>query len=1449
MNEDEFKIIENKEIYKEIFIQDTSFSVRVRNSVCRGKIFTLYDLIEVYNRGEIMSLKNFGKKCVDEILEHDYDQEVENLKVRKYLDKEFPDEGPQPIELGEDILSKSISDYVLDNSYLDILNNNGINTVRDFLSINETAMFLWPKTGKKKVECFIELRKHLFSNDDYILINGEVRSRSEKIRTREIDHVVLEDLKQRFGFSPSDLARCLHKSKQSIDNNIAKAKRRGGFDWTGFDLTEEDRTLFWEMLKNRTPYINEDTYFCCFLKDYKGDYAFLVGREAYICCYYLKDLPDDLQQFITTDHNCIFDEEEDEIIASGKTYYVLKKEYFSSPKGTLISKYVRKRDMSKEDYIKFLTGKDLGGIHYIEDDEIIAFFEKNLTEDGKVYISSDPINQWIKSYASRNNFLISDFIRFYGYEPALSADGLTMDGARRRHIEALKRYVIKDNIVYIPSSSQCYKVINTYAQKNKYGLANYIEELGFIRSLTPSLSSTLVNPDESDMEPYSCEEGGLKGIFSSNPLIGNHIFSPKQMDRIHVRAQILIDNFAFSNKSIDSEEDQRVLAFSVINYAKKWEPKDCNFTKYLCMQYGYKESLKIYEFLKMNTCEIIRKEKRWEFTSETGLEYKSTILIHAMGPISSWMYLCDFLSDIYFYNLGGKYIEEDPAILNAVYLTREKMCAPLMAPKSEGEEAFRIGSSIYQLQEGIRKLIIYRPNYTAKVFDRMIKRIHCMMTHSSTDIKTYEDYIVNFWFEQKRNYFLQLENSTKKSAPKDKHTGDVLFDYSKFRPEYVFEDGEIYLDIPDIRLMTPTFEPCFMDFIYKGRVKSESLKCYGNELGRTIVGKRVPIKDFLFHDDEIQIQIKIRVGDRIICDSENRLFRYELCFHNKHERTISQKGDYILVVAAGSAITGDNINVKVISSTEKYVCYLVELSDDYIVFINDSIFASDKNTIEKVRISLPVFDKLAHYIEEGQEYSICKAGEAISILMDEEDIEQKYLIYLNDEIIPLSSLESNSCGDGMVRYTINTKGLNGKNNKLCIVDFSSKRLLFYKRFIVVNDFLYRYNQPFYYLTSEIKKASLEYSIDGEEGEVINVGNGDTLRIDYLDGELAFLLPIIRIKDSDDQVWKRNNYYIDSINRGLYLKTVSNQDSLNVTCSLNIDGRELQPDINGFYSIGGIAHSILDKDKVKITAVMSKGDFQQEYLLARIFYSESFVTKPILNYENGIITWNKGGGFIGKNDSNVKLIIKNKDDNEIYNNSVILENEIICESISLDEGEYTYSFVVEMDDFFDVETKVLAEGTLYSGDEDLLRFIDYRIHLTDMLFENENKVVRIKDVYIDSIEYDEAASKVECSEGIRPIYHGVMYFIKDNGERHDFSFEDVEKYPNDFREKVNPVRIVYINDHILLVTMPDESGLMARFYIDKFKRTKEYFITDHVENEHNKGAYSSVDLLRYKKERY
>lgn len=167
------------------------------------------------------------------------------------------------------------------------------------------------------------------------------------------------------------------------------------------------------------------------MNDRQGDLSCIFVYENEIKCFFLADLPESLQQMIMDINFHRFSERELSGEADGDIVYCIKKPYFMPKYPEKFRINAQLRGLSADDYAIYLSGYPIGDARAVNDNQIVAFFQGNLI-DGKVYIFSDPKNQWIRSLASGNGYAIKDFIELYGFESKLDGTELTSDGARER---------------------------------------------------------------------------------------------------------------------------------------------------------------------------------------------------------------------------------------------------------------------------------------------------------------------------------------------------------------------------------------------------------------------------------------------------------------------------------------------------------------------------------------------------------------------------------------------------------------------------------------------------------------------------------------------------------------------------------------------------------------------------------------------------------------------------------------------------------------------------------------------------------------------------------------------------------------------------------------------------------------------------------------------------------
>ena len=100
----------------------------------------------------------------------------------------------------------------------------------------------------------------------------------------------------------------------------------------------------------------------------------------------------------------------------------------------------------------------------------------------------------------------------------------------------------------------------------------------------------------------------------------------------------------------------------------------------------------------------------------------------------------------------------------------------------------------------------------------------------------------------------------------------------------------------------------------------------------------------------------------------------------------------------------------------------------------------------------------------------------------------------------------------------------------------------------------------------------------------------------------------------------------------------------------------------------------------------------------------------------------------------------------------------------------------------------------------------------------------------------------------PVYSGVMFFMGRSMRHHDFSFTEEYSEKGFQLYKINPVRIVFINEHTLSITNQDDDGIYYYRFFDKYSMENRYAITAREPTARNKNTYYLADLYTYRKER-
>ena len=227
-----------------------------------------------------------------------------------------------------------------------------------------------------------------------------------------------------------------------------------------------------KLIENKSFDYTDDEVTCCCMNNRQDDFVCLFIYENEIKCLFLKDLPDEIREQVVSKKMHMYTERELAGESDGRVINVLTKPFYRPDNPERFRANAQFRGMTSDEYAVFISGYPYLDQRSVTDEQIVAFMKENMV-DGKVYISSDPKNQWIRSIASRNGYTIKSFIELYGFESRLDGSELTSDAAKERHREELRQYVVHDNVVYFPTDSHIYKVLQTYTYKSGTDLNSY----------------------------------------------------------------------------------------------------------------------------------------------------------------------------------------------------------------------------------------------------------------------------------------------------------------------------------------------------------------------------------------------------------------------------------------------------------------------------------------------------------------------------------------------------------------------------------------------------------------------------------------------------------------------------------------------------------------------------------------------------------------------------------------------------------------------------------------------------------------------------------------------------------------------------------------------------------------------------------------------------------------
>lgn len=1378
----------NKDGYKNISIQNLNLSTRTKNALMRAGIRSLYQLIEGFET--LRSFRNIGEKSIAELVEllsnlpSEYTVGEEFKKVDEQ-DKETTEPQSMPIVDISDLSDEIKSRYI------------------EEMRLNTRAYNALVRSGIKTIGQLVELnQKELFN-----VKNIGVSTANSVIE----EILLLRDQKDEYFNKISktiiDEKMTTHKCRELDIKTISVLHDRYGLklvvlcDLFGFSRQRLDQQL--HRRGNKGQWLNKE----------------LLPQEEVL----ISDMIDAGSVFsASTEPICYISNNNCDDCYILLVYKDDIKCFFLKDLPDVLRKKIIDNGYDRFNEVELNARETLG---------------KTVKVLGETFFVPNDV-QFSKLAKSRSMSLFDYSVFLTGYKYCDPGNVVTDD-----RINNFLHSNTKNGVTRIIRNRDT-KWVFEFAEKHGLSIDELIEFYGF----------NAKSDEESDMQAFevSSDAGYIEKIYAKYPLLGSKIISAANLDTINRKSRQLINTVMNNSESKLTLQGKMIITLSVINYAKNWAYEDeSKFWKYIAEQYGYRdESGRLGNILRESVKEALVDNNRCFLSNSYGNKYKSTVLFHALTPKDTWYRFCGFLYDFYRDNLDCRYTENDDFIRHMISVLKRK----LADDDTEEDKSLKIGSSVYSFGDGLVKLIKFRPGYASKVSDTILKHIHALKNNTAEKPCCYEEELCDEWWYDR--YLKELLKDPEiKRRDTDSIEQRIARDYSRISPLYCLDNsGGVVISFPSVRLKTSDFASLSLIVMYDGdTVIQKSLSYYGNELGKTLKSFNVRLGDIISgtEGDIISPRFIIKCDDNVIFDSEEHMFRKFIVFNKNTETDIRncKPGSYSFFTAVKDKLEFINAEAFDVASNGYLEGVYAILKDGFAISFNGELIAFDDQNDEDFRLILPKHKNGIMYVENGERYNILSKDDRIRFVLSGEQPATRFRLFINDKETPFDTFKCDNSENRSV-YTIDAVELSKNTTIIKVIDILKDKLIESRKTVVLPKIYCSFNKECYYSSDDYSDSLLTISSeDGYCGECTFDLGDKTVSIPYGQGEIEVEIPVISVTDNYGEIWNgKNRVWKGEVKHDCFLTT---ELPNGYNAEMLFGNERIYEEKNRMFGLGNAVngYTVNGGDlSIDISLIITPPDREiVKYLIGKIYVKEAFLNQPKLYVDNGVLSWNKGGRFIGGGTEGITLSVM-KETDVLKKYSLDLQSDIIDDKFDLPDGIYKYSINKGSGSLFAPSVSLIAEGEVCVGDINSFRFINSIIAIKALTFESNEKseLIDISKTFIDNIRY----VGIEYAEGEErecPVYSGIMYFINPSGEKHEFSFGEIVDDKNRKLYKVNPVRIVYINDNTIEITNEDGDGLYYRKYYDKELQKNKYLITDREYDFQNRGAYSLADLYIYKKE--
>ena len=390
----------------EMSIDNLHFSKSLYTKMSDSGIKTIGQLIDIYKKNKRLDLDFYASSINKYIIEREILLLLE--KGSDYFCQE-----PVQKNLPSDILEISVDYLHISDRTKERLLFNDILKIDDVLQLTKDKSL--PYFGKKGQKELQEQLLLLLEKGDKYFNFSEIQEQ----KNRNLDVETILNLNYNYGLKLALAAEWYGISRETLSKKLHK---RVSGQWCGKKLYPEEYGVIEKMISDNSFHFNSEGIECYLLNNLKDDAVFIFIYDDDIKCFYLKDLPQEIQKQILDKNLHKLSENEVKVLPTlGRFVSVFGEKCFQPEDAALFNKLAHGRQMNVDEYSYFLFGVPHCRSGSKTDEEVISFLEEH-TINGKTTIPINSDTKWLINFIDRCNCSVNDFVSFYGFSFSFSTE-------------------------------------------------------------------------------------------------------------------------------------------------------------------------------------------------------------------------------------------------------------------------------------------------------------------------------------------------------------------------------------------------------------------------------------------------------------------------------------------------------------------------------------------------------------------------------------------------------------------------------------------------------------------------------------------------------------------------------------------------------------------------------------------------------------------------------------------------------------------------------------------------------------------------------------------------------------------------------------------------------------------------------------------------------------------